>query len=381
MKMIILGCGGRISEIIRECYKWSFDKLEIAGIVDPDKKRALERIAPFYKKPEPPFFDSAKEAIEATNPDGVFIGTRCNLHTDYALEVMSYNIPMFIEKPVSINKEQALRLNAGMKKYKAQAVCSFPLRVSPIIQSAKEIIAAGKLGTVEHVQAVNNVSYGGIYYHAWYRDESVTGGLWMQKATHDFDYIMDLVGTAPVSVCAMDSKQIFKGDKPAGLRCGDCEENGYCPECWFVMHHEKMDNSYGDGCCFAADTGNHDSGSAILRFPSGMHAVYSQNFIVRKSAGRRGARLVGYKGTMEFNWNERELKFMSHSSSKIETHKLDTSGMGHAGGDMMLARNFLEVCNGKDSVSPLLAGVLSAWVCLHAEESSRTNKFIDIPAL
>ena len=39
----------------------------------------------------------------------------------------------------------------------------------------------------------------------------------------------------------------------------------------------------------------------IVRYESGMHAVYSQNFFARKKAARRGARLYGYLGTLEYD--------------------------------------------------------------------------------
>lgn len=48
-------------------------------------------------------------------------------------------------------------------------VVSFPLRVTPLVKLAKEIVQSGKLGSIKHVQAVNNVPYGGVYYHSWYR--------------------------------------------------------------------------------------------------------------------------------------------------------------------------------------------------------------------
>ena len=47
-------------------------------------------------------------------------------------------------------------------------------------------------------------------------------------------------------------------------------------------------------CCYAVDTGNEDSGSALIRYETGMHVSYSRIF-ARHKAGARGARLFGYK--------------------------------------------------------------------------------------
>ena len=67
-------------------------------------------------------------------------------------------------------------------------------------------------------------------------------------------------------------------------------------------------NGQGEWCCFAVDTGNHDSGSAIVEYASGMHLTYSQNFFVRKDMGRRGARFMGYYGSVEFEFNTATLR-------------------------------------------------------------------------
>src|SRR5438045_2774069 len=90
-------------------------------------------------------------------------------------------------------------------------------------RQGRRAYASGALGTVEQVQAVNNVPfYAGGYYHGWMRDDEETGGLWLQKATHDFDYINALVGQRPVRITAMESKTVFRGEMPAGLHCVDC---------------------------------------------------------------------------------------------------------------------------------------------------------------
>ncbi|MDE0229132.1 MAG: ABC transporter permease [Spirochaetaceae bacterium] len=44
------------------------------------------------------------------------------------------------------------------------------------------------------VTAVNYVPYGTVYWEQRYRDYDITGGLFLQKATHDLDYLMYLLG-------------------------------------------------------------------------------------------------------------------------------------------------------------------------------------------
>ena len=58
-------------------------------------------------------------------------------------------------------------------------VVSFPLRTTPLFTTALEVVRSGRLGTVNQIQANNNVPYGGVYYGLWYRNYDDTGGLWL----------------------------------------------------------------------------------------------------------------------------------------------------------------------------------------------------------
>lgn len=376
MKLLVVGMGLRASVMLKELLVWEPD-LDVAAVADPNPAAAKAALESVYTR-QSRFFNSLEDALNAGNYDGVIIATRCNLHTGLAIQVMRLNLPMFLEKPVGISEEEIAALAEAERDYKAQAVCSFPLRVSPLCALAKSIVQSGKLGAVEQAQAVNNVPYGGVYYHNWYRDDSITGGLWLQKATHDVDYVTYLLGLRPTEVCAMDAKRVFGGGKPAGLKCEGCKENRSCPESPFVLETQRFEDVTGGYCCFAKDVGNQDSGSAILRYETGMHAVYTQNFYARKAAAKRGVRLLGTRATLEFDWYTGELSVFSHDLPAVERHSFDTGQMSHFGGDKVLAKSFLEVCRGGDSVAPLSAGILSARVCLRAEASSRTGKFLEI---
>lgn len=369
MELGVIGYGSRIRNIIRRLQEHD-PECRVATIVDirndvlREKFTGLEHVR---------FYETVEHMLEHERPDGLMIGTRCSLHTTMALKVLPTGIPLYLEKPVSTTLEDAFRLKKGYEASSSEVVVSFPLRVSRLVRLAKEIVDSGKLGTIEHVQAVNNTPYGGAYYHNWYRDEQETGGLFLQKATHDFDYINAIVGQRPVSVCAMTSKQIFKGDKPAGLKCVDCEEKHTCEESTIHLTGAKKDTWV--YCCFAEDTGNEDSGSAIVRYENGMHMNYSQNFFVRRKAGYRGARFMGYKGTMEFDFYTSQVKVYMHHTPRVETYDVD-AGVDHFGGDTELVNNFAGVMQGRArSISTLEHGLLSALMCLKAKRSAETGTF------
>ncbi len=104
------------------------------------------------------YYDSVAAMMEKAEVDEVMIGTRCNTHTQIAIEVMKYNIPIFLEKPVCTTMAQARALYQASLTYTSQAVISFPLRMSAFPQKTRELIDAGAPGAVRQIEAVNPVT-------------------------------------------------------------------------------------------------------------------------------------------------------------------------------------------------------------------------------
>lgn len=367
----VIGSGHRLTPLVMRLAE--NDDFQVRAVCDPDVEGMKEK----YKDHDVTFYTDAEEMLQAEKLDCMMIGTRCSLHTKYMVLAAQYGLPTFLEKPVCINEEQLAELEA-LKDINEKVVVSFPLRNAPIVNEVRSIIQSGKIGKVAHVQAYNNVNYARGYYHKWYRDEQETGGLWLQKATHDFDYINSLLDAQPVQIAAMDAKQVFKGDMPAGLKCADCDRRRDCPESDKNVQSYNDPYQIGEYCCFATDTGNEDSGSALVLYDNGMHAVYSQNFIARKGAGKRGARLIGYYGTLEFDFNTGDITVFYHNTGHVERHNFPKTH-GHSGGDAELIKNFAAVVRGTDvSHAPLADGILSAKMCLLAKRSAKDKVFLEI---
>lgn len=115
----------------------------------------------------------------------------------------------------------------------------------------------------------------------------------------------------------------------------------------------------------------------IVRYESGMHTIYSQNFFARKKAARRGARLYGYKGTLEYDFYKDEIQVYDHMSDKVTRIAVHSPSNGHGGGDQRLIENFVNLIRGKEteSVAPLKAGIVSAEICLAARDASEQMEY------
>ena len=387
LRIGVVGHGLRVGGFLRSTMNTLEPDFRIVGVVDPDEKRARGLMRD-CDKADAKFYPTIDEMIRQAKPDGIFVGTRCNLHTPIAVELAKYDIPIFLEKPVAVSMEQALALQDAFAKSKAPVVVSFPLRVTPLCARAIEMVRNGAVGEVMHITGLNYVSYGTVYYEFGYRNYEVTQGLFLQKATHDFDYIMELANSPIKRISANWIRgRIFGGDKPEDLMCSQCPEAHQCPE----SPQNRIRNDAGGVledhlCVFSKACGNlkdginEEASNSIFEFESGAIGTYAQLVFVRRE-GCRGAIVAGPKGKLSFDWkNDDGIHYVEHHRPYQTTITLCKGGtMAHSGGDIELGRNFIDVIRyGAKSCSPIQAGLRSVFTCLAAREAAQTHRWVDV---
>ena len=175
-KIGFIGYGLR-SETMMKAFTGAGLPLAPAAVADPRLETLQPQLARDGRFADTRYYADAEEMLDREALDAVFIGTRCGLHARYAALVMERGLPLFLEKPVCIDEAQYARLLAAPPAQRGRVMVSFPLHVTCIVQEMKRLVDSGALGDVVSVQAVNNVPYGGVYYHSWYRDAALTGGL------------------------------------------------------------------------------------------------------------------------------------------------------------------------------------------------------------
>jgi predicted dehydrogenase len=385
IRLGVIGHGGRVSSFIKENIRAIEPEARVVGIVDPDEPGARGRLAECDRS-DAVFYDDLDALVRHGRPDGLMIGTRCNLHTPLAIQAFEYGLPIFLEKPVAINMAQALALEEADARHACPTIVSFPLRTSPLCELAADFLRRGAVGRPEHLMATNYVPYGTVYFDAPYRNFAITQGLFIQKATHDFDYLCYLMDEPIVRIAAMTTRgHTFGGTKPAGLRCAACDEARTCLESPANRKRNRSGGTLNDHpCTFGSEIGapetgmNEDSSSALMEFASGAHGVYTQVVYTRRDAGQRGATISGYHGTLSFDWYANELRLVRHHQPFTETVAPD-KGMSHFGGDLELARDFIAMIrHGEPPRATLRDGLRSIYICLAAKESAETGRFVDV---
>ena len=388
IKLGVIGMGERITHMARLMCEID-SAVRVVAVADPQHDTAKARA----KKADLPdadaiqfYADVDELLLHADEFDALVIGTRCHLHAPLAAAVARTGLPLFLEKPVAISWDQWHALADAYRGREGNVVVSFPLRCTAHVTTAVEIIRSGRLGTVNQIQAINNVPYGGVYFGQWYRDYEKTGGLWLQKATHDLDYINCLMnattpgGARPLSITAMHSRTVYGGPFPADHRCSRCDVTDSCMESpqnlvargndGGMLNYQTPTLTSDHACAFSRSIMNQDAGSALVMYGNGAHAAYSQNFLPRQSAGQRGATVIGYEATLRFDWQSDIVTIIDHHRTRVDRVEVAAAG-AHGGGDAVLARNFVDLVRGRDvSLSPLDQGLLSAAMCLAARDAA-----------
>lgn len=385
IRLGVIGYGGRMSGMVQHVFRGVDPGLRVVGIVDPDEKGTRNRLAECDRK-DAVFYDTLDALVRRGKPDALAIGTRCHLHTPYAVQAARYDLPLFLEKPVSITMAQATALERAFRKSRCRVIVSFPLRVSPLCVLARDYIEGGAVGAPVHIHAVNYVPYGTCYWEAEYRNFRITQGLFLQKATHDFDYMSYLMGSPIVRVAAMATwGRVFGGRKRAGLVCSKCRERETCLESPQNRRRNATSGARSDHpCVFSVDSGsvetgtNEDCSSAVVEFASGAHGVYSQVFFARRDAGARGATVSGYLGTVGFDWYRNELKRVRHHAPFSALERAG-EGASHFGGDEELGRDFIGLIRGTAKPRATIGdGLRSVYACLAAKESAEKGRFVRV---
>ena len=133
-------------------------------------------------------------------------------------------------------------------------------------------------------------------------------------------------------------------------------------------------------CRFSKDIHIDDIGECIIELKNGAHLTYQQNFFATNAAHRRGARIYGYRGTLEMEFSGK-IKVMSHIRNQTDEITVPSGPLSHYGGDKELVFDFLQtIKTGIRSRTDLIAGngIQSTLACLCARESADKRQFIKI---
>ena len=198
----LIGCGGRQGNHIDELLK--MEDVEIAAVADPVEERrvaaALRTGAKRQYKNHTELYDNeSKDSLDA-----IFIAVEPTAHTDTETRAIEMGIPFLVEKPMTLDLEQAEKISAMIEEKKLITAVGFQDRYLDLMEMVKEELPKHKQGGI-----VNGAWIGGIPGVWWWQKKSTCGGQLVEQNIHLVDGLRWLFGE-PLSVYAMSQSGMVR---------------------------------------------------------------------------------------------------------------------------------------------------------------------------
>ena len=186
-KIAILGCENTHADAFIKCIreKEEFGDVEVIGVYSDDRA-ASEKLNEKYGVP---IMENYADAVGKL--DGLVITARHGAkHYPYAKPYIESGIPMFIDKPITINEDEAVLFMSELRERGVRICGGSSLKQDPFVRKLKE----------ESLHEVDGKTVGG-YVRAPYQSENAHGGFYFY-AQHLTEMVCEIFGRYPLSVTA-----------------------------------------------------------------------------------------------------------------------------------------------------------------------------------
>ena len=134
-------------------------------------------------------------ALAGDDIDVVVVCTPTPSHSDYVIMAAQAGKHVFTEKPMARTMEQGRAMLAAVAEAGVTFMVGHVVRWFPEYASAREIIQSGDIGEVA-VARVSRINTQPTGVDAWFKDYAQSGGVLLDMAIHDIDWLLWTLGPA-----------------------------------------------------------------------------------------------------------------------------------------------------------------------------------------
>ena len=146
---------------------------------------------------------TAMLAKHASSLDAVFIITPHVYHRDQAVACLESGLDVLLEKPMTMNADEAQSLIEASDRTGRLLVVAFNGSLSPEIQKARELIAEGEVGEIRSISATVWQNWRELTDGTWRQAPEMSGGGFLfDTGAHMLNTVADLAGEDIVQVAA-----------------------------------------------------------------------------------------------------------------------------------------------------------------------------------
>jgi predicted dehydrogenase len=380
--VVVLGAGQRGN--VYASYAAEFPTcMQVVGVADinPIRQKAM---GDKHNIPANRRFGDWSEAIAAGKiADAVVISLPDDLHYEPCMKALELGYDVLLEKPVAPTEAECTAIRDKANEKGAIVGVCHVLRYAPYFIAMKQVIDSGAIGELMSIQHLEPIQYAHMAHSYvrgnWHNSKQCTPII-LAKSCHDLDILRWMVGSPCKSVSAYGNLRYFTHEhRPADApdRCTDgCPHESTCPYSAIDIYVRKNNHPYvfdnlpkqrGEArdkmlteylrttdygrCVFAMDNDQPDHYVCNMLFENGVTAAFSMEAFM--AHGGRRTQVMGTLGEIVGDMK----KFVMTDFRTGKTTEWDATtvrevaayaGHGHGGGDLCLARDFVNAVGHKD---------------------------------
>jgi len=383
---------------------------EIVAVAEPHALRRQAAAKAFSISPEH-VYDSAEGLLKAGRlGDALIIASMDRDHYRQAMAAMDLGYHLLLEKPVSPDPLECLRIAKKAEETGRTVTVCHVLRYAPFFKTLKAIIDSGELGrvvSIVHNENVGNFHMAHSFVRGNWRKSFESSPIIMQKSCHDMDLLVWLTGSEAEQVSSFGQLTYFKEENaPQGstARCLDCPAADGCRydarKCYLPIagnwpaavltldqSEEGLMKAIAEGpygrCVFRCDNDVCDHQIVNIQFKNGITAAFSLSAFTNRIS--RTIKVMCEHGEIRGSDYDNRIEIIPFVSTGVgETNARtvfpgQTSG-GHNGGDDGLMRDFLKLLknNSSDAATSIARSVESHLIACAAEASRISKTTVDM---
>lgn len=345
--------------------------------------------------------------------DIAIISTMDQLHFEPAMMAISLKYDLLLEKPVSPQPEECLKIALHAEEMGVNVLVCHVLRYSDMFIQLKQLLNDGAVGdivSINHEECVGNVHQSHSFVRGNWGNSGRSSCMLLQKSCHDMDILQWLIGKKCKKVQSFGSLTYFKKENaPEGSPeyCIEgCPVADTCPynavklylddkkNDWFrstcARENDPTDEQvekairttqYGK-CVFKCDNDVVDHQTVNMLFEDGVTVTFTMNAF---NKGGRFIHIMGTQGEIRAAIDGKTPISVYNFETKTTTEhplvSLDGINGGHGGGDYGIVNTLYDFLTGEYkgfSVSGVTTSVENHLIVFAAEESRATNRVVDL---
>ncbi len=200
LKVALIGCGG-IGEYHLSHMEHYTDIMELVGVCDIIPERADDFSNKTNGKAKA--YTDFKVMLDEQKPDAVFVCVPPYCHGEIENALIDRNIDFFVEKPLALDMELIKDINKKIEEKGLITAAGFQCRYDSLGPDLKKFFHDNDIPFIDCTR------FGGIPQTPWWKDKSLSGGMIVECAIHQLDYIRYVFGE-PETVFTMGTTGFIK---------------------------------------------------------------------------------------------------------------------------------------------------------------------------